>query len=82
MDLAVPGLDLLSQDLMAGLLAEEHEDLTDGAVDHLPLLVLVLAGLAGDEFCVSGWLELFDSGFHHLRCDFTAASLFHGALPG
>jgi hypothetical protein len=32
-----------------------------------------LAGLAGNGFCVSGRLELFDSGFDHLRCDLPAA---------
>ena len=33
MDVAVQGLDLLSQDLVAGLLAEEHKELADGTVD-------------------------------------------------
>ena len=38
LDLAVQCLHFLSQDLVAGLLAEEHEELADGAVDLLPLL--------------------------------------------
>jgi hypothetical protein len=33
MDLAVQGFHLLSQGLVAGLLAEEHEEFTDGTVD-------------------------------------------------
>jgi len=56
MDVAVQGLDLLSQDLVAGLLAEEHKELADGTVDQLPLFGLVLAGLGGDGFVPpAGW---------------------------
>jgi hypothetical protein len=33
MDLAVQGFHLLGQDLVAGLLAEEHEGFADGIVD-------------------------------------------------
>jgi hypothetical protein len=75
------GLHLLSQNVVAGLLAEEHEKSADGTVDQLPLLVLVLAGSAGDGLCRSGYLELLDGAFHHLRCDFAAWRLFCGALP-
>jgi hypothetical protein len=82
MDVAVQGLDLLRQDLVAGLLAEEHEQFADGAVDQLPLLGLVLAGLASDGFRASGRLELFDSGFDHLCCDLATASFFNGKRLG
>jgi len=55
-DVTVQGLDLLGQDLMAGLLAEEHKEFANGAIDGLLLLGLVLAGLAGDGFApASGW---------------------------
>ena len=33
LDLAVQGLHFLGQDLVAGLLAEEHKELADGTVD-------------------------------------------------
>jgi hypothetical protein len=72
MDLAVQCLHLLSQDIMAGLLAEEHEEFANGTVDQLPLLGLVLAGLAGVGVCGPGQLQLLDSAFHHLRCGFAA----------
>jgi hypothetical protein len=66
MDWAVQGFNLLSQDVVAGLLAEGHEQFADGTVDQLPLLALVLAGLADDGVFGLGQLELLDSAFHHL----------------
>jgi hypothetical protein len=33
MDLTVQGLHFLRQDLVAGLLAEEHEEFANGAID-------------------------------------------------
>jgi hypothetical protein len=72
----VQGLHLFSQNVVAGLLAEEHEKSADGTVDQLPLLVLVLAELAGDGLCRSGYLKLLDSAFHHLRCGFAVRTPF------
>jgi hypothetical protein len=42
LDLAVQGFNLLSQDLVAGLLAEEHEEFADGTVDQPPFTNLLL----------------------------------------
>jgi hypothetical protein len=42
MDLPVQSFNLLSQDVVAGLLAEEHEEFADGAVDQLPFTDLPL----------------------------------------
>jgi hypothetical protein len=41
-DLPVQGFHLLSQDLMAGLLAEEQEQFADGTVDQPPFTDLLL----------------------------------------
>jgi hypothetical protein len=43
----VQGLDLLSQERVVGPLAEEHEELLDGIVDHAALLGFGLARFAG-----------------------------------
>ena len=42
MNVAVPGLDLLSQDLMAGLLAEEDEEFADGVLGPASAVALSL----------------------------------------
>jgi hypothetical protein len=50
MDLAVQGFHLFSQGLVAGLLAEEHEQFADGTVDQLPFTDLLLTeGNEGNE---------------------------------
>jgi hypothetical protein len=45
----VQGLHLLSQDLVGGLLAEEHEEFADGTVDQLPFTDLLLT----EDLCVA-----------------------------
>jgi hypothetical protein len=46
----VKGFHLLGQDLVASLLAEEHEQFADGAVDQLPFTDLLLTeGNEGNE---------------------------------
>jgi hypothetical protein len=45
---------LLSQNVVAGLLAEEHEQFADGAVEQLPLLGFGLTRLAVGGFCLPG----------------------------
>ena len=39
--MAVEGLDFLDQNVMAGSLAQEHQELADGVVDQLVLRVLL-----------------------------------------
>jgi hypothetical protein len=67
-------------DLNLGGDSSAHEQLVEGTVDQLPLFGLVLAGLAGDGLCRSGYLKLLDSAFHHLRCGFVRSEAFSVAL--
>jgi hypothetical protein len=82
LDVPVEHLDFLGQDVVAGFLAEEHQELTDGTVDQLPLLSSGLPRLSEDRFCRFPQLQRLHGGFHQPRCDFAVTGQFHGALPG
>lgn len=50
----VQTLDLLSQQGVAGLLAEKHQQLADGIVNQPPRFDFALAGFAFDRFWLGG----------------------------
>jgi hypothetical protein len=80
--MAVESLDILGQKVMAGLLAQEHQELADGLVDHLPPLGSGLVGFAGGGLLTSAKSELLDGGFDDTGSDSAAGGLLDGVLPG
>jgi hypothetical protein len=78
----VERLDFLGQDGVAGLLAEQGQEVADGLIDQPALFGFgcSLSGLGG--LCLPSQIQLLDGGFDDSGCDFAASGLFDGALPG
>ena len=81
LDLAVQGRHLLSEDVVAGFLAQEHEELADRGVDQAPLLGFALPRLCRRGLRFAGKLESFDGALDQARRDFPAAGFFDGRFP-
>src|SRR4051794_9125465 len=80
--MAVERLDLLRENSVAGILAQEHEELADSIVDQSAAFGFGRTRRFIDCLSRDGWLELFDGVFHHPRGDLPTARLLCGLLPG